>query len=91
MTRCTITPIDLHYLALAGAALAFLVEVPDGTAAARVHRLLVECGPEACRPRLEAELERLGVDPASIEAIALTHIHLDHAGAAGGFAARGSR
>ncbi len=91
MISATITPIDLHYLALPGAALAFLVEVPDGIAPMGVHRLLVECGTEACRPRLEAELERFGVEPASIEAIALTHIHLDHAGAAGGFAARGSR
>ncbi|MGA0174068.1 MAG: MBL fold metallo-hydrolase [Phycisphaerales bacterium] len=91
MALGAITPIDLDYLALPAAALAFLVEVPDDGVSHGSHRVLVECGPEACRPRLEAELERLGVDPASIEAVALTHIHLDHAGAAGGFAARGSR
>ncbi|MGA1399009.1 MAG: MBL fold metallo-hydrolase [Phycisphaerales bacterium] len=91
MALGAITPIDLDYLALPGAALAFLVEVPDEGVSHGSHRVLVECGPEACRPRLEAELERLGVDPASIEAVALTHIHLDHAGAVGGFTARGSR
>ncbi|MGA1392762.1 MAG: MBL fold metallo-hydrolase [Phycisphaerales bacterium] len=91
MALGAITPIDLDYLALPGAALAFLVEVPDEGVSHGSHRVLVECGPEACRPQLEAELERLGVEPASIEAVALTHIHLDHAGAVGGFAARGSR
>jgi len=91
MRGTTITPIDLDYLSLPGAALAFLVEVPDESAAGGVRRVLVECGPEACRPRLESELARRGIDPASIEAVLLTHIHLDHAGAAGGFASRGAR
>ena len=91
MPGLTITPIDLDYLALPGAALAFLVEIPEPAAIGGSHRVLVECGPEACRPRLESELVRLGVEPASIEAVLLTHIHLDHAGAAGGFASRGSR
>ena len=91
MSSSSITPIDLDYLSLPGAGLGFLVEVPDHAAPFGAHRLLVECGPEACRPRLEAELWRRGVDPASIEAVLLTHIHLDHAGAAGGFASRGAR
>lgn len=91
MRPCSITPIDLGYLALPGAALAFLVEVPDASAAGGVRRVLVECGPEACRPRLEAELARRGIEPASIEALLLTHVHLDHGGGAGGFARRGTR
>ena len=91
MLGTTITPIDLDYLGLPGAALAFLVETSDAAATDGLRRVLVECGPEACRPRLESELVRLGVEPASIEAVLLTHIHLDHAGAAGGFASRGSR
>lgn len=79
-----IRPIDLAYLDQPGAALAFLVD-PPGAAP-----FLVECGPEACRPRLESELGRLGVAPDSIEHLFLTHIHLDHAGGAGAFAARGA-
>lgn len=91
MLGTTITPIDLDYLGLPGAALAFLVETSDAAATDGLRRVLVECGPEACRPRLESELDRRGVDPSSIDAVLLTHIHLDHAGAAGGFAWRGSR
>ncbi len=88
MPAAAVTCIDLDYLGLPGAAVAFLVEIPDHEIA---HRILVECGPEACRPKLESELARLGIEPDLIDAVALTHIHLDHAGAAGGFAARGAR
>jgi glyoxylase-like metal-dependent hydrolase (beta-lactamase superfamily II) len=69
-----IDAIDLGYLGLAGAACAFLVR--DGAATA-----LVECGPAACLPTLEAALVGHGVD--AIDELVLTHIHLDHAGAAG--------
>jgi glyoxylase-like metal-dependent hydrolase (beta-lactamase superfamily II) len=79
-----IVPVDLVYLDQPGAALAFLIEI-EGLPPA-----LVECGPEACRPRLEEELRRHGVDPGAIGNLFLTHIHLDHAGAAGVFAARGT-
>jgi len=79
-----IVPIDLGYLDQPGAALAFLVEI-EGLPPA-----LVECGPEACRSRLEAALRGHGVDPGSIAHLFLTHIHLDHGGAAGAFAARGA-
>lgn len=44
-----------------------------------------------CLPTLEAGLRALGVQPADVAAVVLTHIHLDHAGAAGAFAARGAQ
>ena len=66
MLGTTITPIDLDYLGLPRAALAFLVETSDAATTDGFRRVLVECGPEACRPRLESELVRLGVEPASI-------------------------
>ena len=72
--RVRIDAIDLGYLGLAGAANAFLVRDAGATA-------LVECGPAACLATLEGELARLGV--AAIDELVLTHIHLDHAGAAG--------
>jgi len=40
--------------------------------------LLIDCGPASCVPAL---LEELGDTPPRV--LALTHIHLDHAGAAG--------
>jgi glyoxylase-like metal-dependent hydrolase (beta-lactamase superfamily II) len=74
-----IDAIDLGYLGLAGAASAFLVRDAGATA-------LVECGPAACLATLEAALGRLGA--ARIDELVLTHIHLDHAGAAGHLARR---
>ncbi len=75
--------IDVGYQALPGAANAFLLR--SGGAA-----ILVESGPQACLPTLERGLRERGVDPASISHLFVTHIHLDHAGAAGAFAARGA-
>lgn len=48
----------------------YLIEGPDGT------RVLVDYG--ARQRRLEADLRSLGVDPASIQAVLLTHEHSDH-------------
>ncbi len=78
-------PIDLGYLGLDRAASAFLVSPEGGPA------FLVECGPAACLARLTAGLEALGSPPASIADLFVTHIHLDHAGAAGHLARGGTR
>lgn len=45
--------------------------------------VLVDCGYPADHPSLLAGLDRLGLDPGDIDYLALTHIHLDHAGGAG--------
>jgi glyoxylase-like metal-dependent hydrolase (beta-lactamase superfamily II) len=79
-----IAPIDVGYLGVDGAANAFLVDGPSG-------RVLVECGPAACVPRLIRGLRDLGTDLSGIGDLLLTHIHLDHAGAAGHLAAAGAR
>ena len=44
---------------------------------------LVDCGPAICIPVLEAGLARLGLALANLRHVLLTHIHPDHAGAAG--------
>jgi glyoxylase-like metal-dependent hydrolase (beta-lactamase superfamily II) len=44
---------------------------------------LVDPGPASSLPSLRAALERAGIASADISAIALTHIHLDHAGGVG--------
>ncbi|MEO8290760.1 MAG: MBL fold metallo-hydrolase [Gaiellaceae bacterium] len=44
---------------------------------------LVDCGPASCLGALEAGLEGQGVAIEDLRHLVLTHIHLDHAGAAG--------
>ena len=79
-----IQAIDVGYLNLQGAANVFLIEGSEGFA-------LVESGTAATWPALEIQLEQRGVHPTQIMDLLLTHIHLDHAGAAGHFAAGDSR
>jgi glyoxylase-like metal-dependent hydrolase (beta-lactamase superfamily II) len=51
---------------------------------------LVECGPGSTVPGLRAALHALGLTPGDISDVLLTHIHLDHAGAAGWLAQQGA-
>lgn len=44
---------------------------------------LVDCGPASCLEALRAELARNGLGVGDLRHLILTHIHLDHAGAAG--------
>lgn len=79
-----VTPVDVRYLDVDQAAWAFLVHGPSG-------RALVECGPAASWLQLERGLRSSGVAPSDVDDLLLTHIHLDHAGAAGHLAAHGAR
>lgn len=45
--------------------------------------LVVDPGPSSCLPALLAGLEAVGAAPSDVHALLLTHIHLDHGGAAG--------
>lgn len=45
--------------------------------------ILIECGPGSTFPRLQTQLADHGLTPADVSKVLLTHIHLDHAGAAG--------
>lgn len=53
--------------------------------------ILVESGPGSTLPGLACGLERLGYRLEDVTDVLLTHIHLDHAGAAGALAQRGAR
>jgi glyoxylase-like metal-dependent hydrolase (beta-lactamase superfamily II) len=44
---------------------------------------LVDCGPATCVGELRAQLRARGLDLQDVRHLVLTHIHLDHAGAAG--------
>lgn len=61
----------------------FLVFGPDGP-------VLVETGPASTLPTLLARLGEHGVEPSDVRHVLVTHIHLDHAGAAGWWAQQGS-
>jgi len=50
------------------------------------RRVLIECGPSNVLPNLVTALDSIGID--DVAAMVVTHIHLDHAGGAGHFAAR---
>jgi glyoxylase-like metal-dependent hydrolase (beta-lactamase superfamily II) len=52
---------------------------------------LVDCGPASCLPGLEAGLAERGLAVADVRHLVLTHVHLDHAGAAGALVAANPR
>src|SRR5271170_6208209 len=45
--------------------------------------VLIETGSQTSVPVLLAALEQIGVGPAELAGVAVTHIHLDHAGGVG--------
>src|SRR4029450_69506 len=55
---------------------AYLVDTDDGLG-------LVDCGPTTCLPTLRAALTARGAALRDLRHLLLSHIHLDHAGAAG--------
>lgn len=67
--------IDTHYRGSPGAIGAYLL--------LGAHPALLETGPAATVETMLAGVRAAGLDPAALQAIAVTHIHLDHAGAAG--------
>jgi glyoxylase-like metal-dependent hydrolase (beta-lactamase superfamily II) len=69
-------PIDLHHQGAERVIGSYLLETDDGLA-------LFDCGPSSCVERLESGLRRRGVSLTDIRHLFLSHIHLDHAGAAG--------
>lgn len=78
--------IDLQYLGIPQAVAAFVILDP----AKRVDPVLIETGPSSTLPALQAGLATLGVALADVKHALVTHIHLDHAGAAGHLAANGT-
>jgi glyoxylase-like metal-dependent hydrolase (beta-lactamase superfamily II) len=68
-------PIDLHHQA-PGIVGCYLLDSDDGPA-------LFDCGPTTCIPALETGLAERGLELGDVRHLLLSHIHLDHAGAAG--------
>ncbi len=75
--------IDLKFQGLSDNIAAFLVETSSGP-------VLVETGPHSTLPNLQAGIEAAGFNIEDVKHVFITHIHLDHAGAAWWFAQQGA-
>ncbi|MFC3721333.1 MBL fold metallo-hydrolase [Deinococcus metalli] len=73
--------IDLHFEATPGVIASYVFDTGDGLA-------VVDTGPTSTLPALEAGLNGLGASLDDVRHVLLTHIHFDHAGAAGTVLAR---
>lgn len=69
-------PLDLHHLGAERVIGSYLLETSDGPA-------LYDCGPTSCVERLHSALRQRGLGLQDVRHLLLSHIHLDHAGAAG--------
>jgi len=69
-------PLDLRHLGHERVIGCYLLETDDGPA-------LQDCGPASCIPELKARLGERGLALRDVRHLLLSHIHLDHAGAAG--------
>jgi glyoxylase-like metal-dependent hydrolase (beta-lactamase superfamily II) len=69
-------PLDLHHLGAERVIGVFLLETDDGLA-------LFDCGPASCVGELKRRLAEQGLELGDLRHLLLSHIHLDHAGAAG--------
>jgi glyoxylase-like metal-dependent hydrolase (beta-lactamase superfamily II) len=69
-------PLDLHHQGAERVIGAYLVETDDGLA-------VFDCGPSSCVEELKARLREHGLELEGVRHLLLSHIHLDHAGAAG--------
>ena len=72
----SVGPIDLHHQGAERVIGAYLLETEDGLA-------LFDCGPTSCIEALRSGLRERGVALTDVRHLLLSHIHLDHAGAAG--------
>lgn len=83
MANTGILTIDLNFQNKTQAIASYLIRHDDGA-------ILVESGPASTLPALEAALAKEGLSPRHITHVLLTHIHLDHAGAAGWLSRQGA-
>ena len=83
MASTRIVTLDLNFLGRPHAIAAYLIRHADGA-------VLIESGPGSTLAGLEAGLAKEGLSPRDVTHVLLTHIHLDHAGAAGWLARQGA-
>lgn len=83
MANTRIVTIDLNFQNKTQAIASYLIKYSDGA-------VLIESGPGSVLPALEAALAKEGLSTRDITHVLLTHIHLDHAGAAGWLSRQGA-
>ena len=76
--------LDLNFQNVPQTIASYLIVGPDGP-------VLVETGPGSTLNNLITRLADHGVQPTDVKHVLVTHIHLDHAGAAGWWAQQGSQ
>ncbi len=84
MAKSTVYPLDLNFQGRPLAIASYMLEHADGV-------VLVESGPRTSVAALEAGLRAHGYELKHVTHVLLTHIHLDHAGAAGYLARQGAQ
>jgi glyoxylase-like metal-dependent hydrolase (beta-lactamase superfamily II) len=84
MAKTRIVTLDLDFQNKTQAIASYLIRHNDGV-------VLIESGPGSTLPSLEAGLAKEGLSPRDITHVLLTHIHLDHAGAAGWLSRQGAQ
>jgi glyoxylase-like metal-dependent hydrolase (beta-lactamase superfamily II) len=84
MAKPNIVTIDLHFQDKTQAIACYLIRHSDGA-------VLIECGPGSTLPALEAGLAKVSLSTRDITHVLLSHIHLDHAGAAGFLSRQGAK
>jgi glyoxylase-like metal-dependent hydrolase (beta-lactamase superfamily II) len=83
MAKTPVITLDLNFQGHKQAIATYLIPHSSGL-------VLVECGPGSTLSALEAALGEGGYTPRDVTHVLLTHIHLDHAGAAGWLAHQGA-
>jgi glyoxylase-like metal-dependent hydrolase (beta-lactamase superfamily II) len=84
MARSGIVTLDLNFQGRPHAIASYLIRTGDAV-------VLIESGPGSTLAGLEAGLAKEGLSPRHVTHVLLTHIHLDHAGAAGWMAEQGAQ
>ena len=84
MAKSHIVTLDLNFQDRTQVIASYLIRHHDAA-------ILIESGPGSTLPALEAGLAQEGLSPRDITHVLLTHIHLDHAGAAGWLSQQGAQ
>src|SRR5512138_2023760 len=84
MAKTGVLTLDLNFQGRPYAIASYLIRSGDGV-------VLIESGPGTTRAALEADLAKEGLSTRDVTHVLLTHIHLDHAGAAGWLARQGAQ
>ena len=84
MAQTRVITLDLNFQGRPHAIASYLIRYADGA-------ILIESGPGSTLSALQAGLAKEGFSPSDVTHVLLTHIHLDHAGAAGWLAQQGAQ